>query len=929
MTYAAPSLATARRIAVACVAVFALVAASTARADFEVTGFDGEVTQADRVTPATQAGSHPYEARTVIEFGGSPFENVKTLVVDLPAGFAGNPTTVLQCTKAQFSSSAGCPSATQVGLTSLTFAGGNVATTYPVYNLEPDPGFPAQFGFTAIGVPTVVNATVRTGAGYGLRVDVGGIPQVLDIVKAGLVFWGVPADPSHDAARMSGAADCFGDALDPAWDPSGCPGGHAANGTPRPFLTNPTDCSTGPVRTDLRADSWQDPGDWKTAFFLTHTPAPENRLIGPENCEKLPFDPEFTFQPTNRTADGPSGYVAHLRFPYDDDPNGLAQAALKKAVVRLPQGVRVSPSSAKGLGACQESEIAIDSDAEPRCPDSSKIGTVKITTPLLDDPLEGSIYLAQPTSAQLLKIYAVARGSGVLVKLPGTIDASNDRQLTATFDNNPQLPFTDFELRFFDGPNASLVNPDTCGTFTTNATMTAYSGKVATTTDSYVVSADGNGTPCGAPGFDPSLIAGTVNSAGGKDSAFTLTFARGDRQQDLSAIDVKMPRGLLARIASADLCGDAAANAGACGAGSQIGRVTVAAGPGPLPYYLPGRVFVTGPYKGAPYGLSIAVPAVAGPFDLGTVIVRAAIFVDRNTAELRIVSEPMPTILQGIALQVRKVNVTVDRPGFMFNPSNCTASRIVGAISSAAGAVVGRSVHFQATNCASLPFAPKMPLKVGAKGKLTRGKRTPFEATVTMPSGQANIRSVQVTLPLALNARLDVVNKRRACTFEQYNADRCPTAVGTGTAVTPLLRDPLKGPAYFVYNPDRRLPDLVVRLKGQVAFDLVGKVSIEKDLRLRTTFDTVPDVPISKFRLSLLSGEGTGPIGTTRSLCSASVRKGLKAEQVFIAQNNKKIARSQKISVAGCGRSAARGRRARHRRSSKSKNARRGSAKRR
>jgi len=897
------------------------------RADFEVTSFDGQVSKADRTTPETQAGVHPSQASTFMTFDGAPFEDVKDIVVDLPAGFVGNPLATPRCTKQQFASDPGCPPSAQVGLSTLTVSGG--PTTYPVYSLEPDPGFPAQFGFVPFGVPTVLNATVRTGDGYGLRVVVPNIPQLLPIRFAALVFWGIPADPSHNALRMFGLGSCSGDALDPGFDGSTCTyAGNTVNVAQKPFLTNPTDCSTGPVRTDLRAESWQDPGDWKTASFLTHTPAPENRLIGPENCEKLPFDPEFTFQPTNRTADGPSGYVAHLRFPYDDDPNGLAQAALKKAVVRLPQGVRVSPSSAKGLGACQDSDIAINSDAEPRCPDSSKIGTVKITTPLLDDPLEGSIYLAQPTSTQLLKIYLVARGSGVLVKLPGTIDGSNDRQLTATFDNNPQLPFTDLELRFFDGPNASLVNPDTCGTFTTNATMTAYSGKVATTTDSYDVSADGNGTPCGAPGFDPSLIAGTVNSAGGKDSAFTLTFARGDRQQDLSAIDVKLPRGLLARIASADLCGDAAANAGACGAGSQIGRVTVAAGPGPLPYYLPGRVFVTGPFKGAPYGLSIAVPAVAGPFDLGTVIVRAAIFVDRNTAELRIVSEPMPTILQGIALQVRKVNVTVDRPGFMFNPSNCTASRIVGAISSAAGAVVGRSVHFQATNCASLPFAPKMPLKVGAKGKLTRGKRTPFEATVTMPSGQANIRSVQVTLPLALNARLDVVNKRRACTFEQYNADRCPTAVGTGTAVTPLLRDPLRGPAYFVYNPDRRLPDLVVRLKGQVAFDLIGKVSIEKDLRLRTTFDAVPDVPISKFRLSLFSGEGTGPIGTTRSLCSAKVRKGLKAEQVFVAQNNKKITRSQKISVAGCGRSAARGRRGSSRRSSE-KNARRGGSKRR
>ena len=304
--------------------------------------------------------------------------------------------------------------------------------------------------------------------------------------------------------------------------------------------------------------------------------------------------------------------------------------------------------------------------------------------------------------------------------------------------------------------------------------MTAYSGKVVTATDSYEVSADGNGAPCGAPGFDPSLTAGTVNAAGGQESPFTLTFGRGDRQQDLSAVDVKMPRGLLARIASADLCADAAANAGTCGDGSLIGRATVAAGPGPLPYRLPGRAFVTSGYKGAPFGLAIVVPALAGPFDLGMVVVRAAVFVDRNTAELRIVSDPMPTILQGIPLQVRTVNVTVDRPGFMFNPSNCEASRIAADISSASGTVVGRSVRFQPTNCASLPFAPKLAMSVGAKGKRTSaemrdGGHPELSARLTMGPGEANQKRVTVTLPLSL--ALEPENANALCEPADAAAD--------------------------------------------------------------------------------------------------------------------------------------------------------------
>ncbi|MDO8213035.1 hypothetical protein [Conexibacter sp. CPCC 206217] len=621
-----------------------------------------------------------------------------------------------------------------------------------------------------------------------------------------------------------------------------------------------------------------------------------------------------------READTPSGFEVHLRMPYSTDPTGLAQAALKKAVVALPAGVRVSPPSAAGLGGCAPEQIGLRVDGPASCPGNSKIGTVTVRTPLLDNPLSGSIYLAQPTASELIKLYLVAAGSGVRIKLAGVVDRDGAGNLTATFDNNPQLPFTDLALEFNDGPKAPLVLPETCGTHTTKTTFTAWSGKVATSEDSFTVSADGQGTPCGAPGFDPALVAGSVDARGAKDSSFMLQFSRGGRQQDLSDIDVSMPKGLLARIADADLCSDAAASAGACGPNSLIGRADVAAGAGPLPFRLGGKVYITGPYKDAPFGLSIAVPAVAGPFDLGLVVVRAAIYTDRNTAQLRIVSDPMPTILQGIPLQIREVMVTVDRPRFMFNPSNCTASSVNAAIRSALGTVANRSTLFQPVSCASLPFTPKMTLKVGARGKLTRGKRTPLDVTLTMPLGQANNRSVEVTLPKALNSRLDVVNRRSACTIEQFRAERCPMAVGTGTAVTPLLRDPLRGAAYFVYTPDRRLPDLVVRLKGQVAIDLVGKVTITRDLRLRTTFDAVPDAPITKFSLRLESGPRNGPIGVVRNLCLPATRRGLKADLAFVGQNNRQIKRSQAITVAGCGRASPRAQ-TRQRRTNRGRNA--------
>lgn len=407
--------------------------------------------------------------------------------------------------------------------------------------------------------------------------------------------------------------------------------------------------------------------------------------------------------PASSQASSPSGFTFDLSVPQNENPDGLATAHLRKAVVQLPAGIAVSPSAADGLDACAPVNIDVHSSSDPTCPDASKIGTVSIQTPLLADPLQGAIYLATPNdnpSNTLLAIYLVAKGSGVVVKLPGSIMADPvTGQLTATFDNNPQLPFSLLHLVFNGGPRAPLTNPPTCGTYTTNTELTAWSGKVVTSTSSFTINQGANGGPCAAQGFSPGFSAGTTNPAGGKVSPFTLTFSRGDGDQALKDISVSLPPGLLGYISSATLCPDAAANAGTCVDVSKIGSATTAAGPGSNPFYLPGRVYITGPYRGAPFGLSIVVPAIAGPFNLGTVVVRAAIYVDKHTAALRIASDPLPSILQGIPLQIRSVNINVDRPNFMFNPTSCNPMNISATIGSYGGLGAYSRNRFQVGGC--------------------------------------------------------------------------------------------------------------------------------------------------------------------------------------------------------------------------------------
>lgn len=880
-----------------------LVASAGSKAEFgiEPGTFSADSFAADGVTPETQAGARPFQATTrfQIRYAG-PDETfisgyLRNIDVKLPRGFIGNPEAVTKCPRGGFdgivSGNGSCPVSSQVGIGRIIGKIGGAGITryeHPVYNIEPMPGQTADLGMAVAAVPVHIIATVDSSGDYQLKASVRNLSQGVPVLSTELTLWGVPGDPAHNALRSCAGTDRI--VAFPA-----C----VTTLDRTPFLTNPTECG-GPTTSSLTVDSWEAPG-----VYVSDTYTPRDPIQG---CENLEFRPTISVASGSSRASVPASYTVDIDVPQNDDPYGLGTPPLRDVTVTMPDGTWITAGSADGLQGCTDAQIALRSDAEPTCPETSKIGTVTVRTPLLPRPMEGEVFLGQPLRGNLFRMFLTLRGPGLLLKLPGTITPDpRTGRVTARFLDNPPLPFSNLHLVLKGGPRAPLSNPPACGPATTTASMTGWGVDTpVVVSSSFDVTQSSDGAPCGPRGFAPSFRAGMENAAAGANGTFTLTFGRGDGDQFLNDVTVKMPQGVTGVLAAVEPCAEALAAAGACGEESRIGSVTSAAGAGTSPLFLPGRVYLTGPYKGAPLGLSIVVPAVAGPFDLGTVAVRSALFVDKNTTELRVVADAFPQILEGVPLQIRTVNVRIDKPGFMVNPTNCHVKSVSGRITSTEGAAADRTSRFQVGGCAALPFRPKMDLRIGARGRTRPGITVPLRSVVHMSPGQANLKSIRLNLPDNINARLPVINNN-ACSLQEFESGNCSAsrAIGTATAITPLLRDPLRGNAFFVRNPARRIPDIVIALKGQVDVDVTGKVTVSRDLTLATAFDTIPDVPITKFTLDLVAGR-RGPIGTIGNLCSARVKRGMKSKLYFKSQSGRAISRFQPMSIAGCARRSAR-----------------------
>jgi hypothetical protein len=880
------------------VSCVSLLFTAPAMASFGVSSFSAVAVNRDG-TPDVQAGSHPFALTTSFTLNENPYPQLlenspKDIEVELPKGFFGNPQATARCSYAVFVSQDYCPPNTQVGLeTVYLVARGYIENPAvrgnDVYNIEPSAGLAAEFGYYITGhvAPILLDVSVRTGGDYGLTVKVPNIPTVQPLEGNTVTFWGVPADPIHDSERTS-CAIYQGECPIHTHEP------------PLPLLTNPTACGV-PRTATIRMDPWENPGQ----FVSMTTAMPE--ITG---CEKLDFSPAITVTPDGTAGSTPTGLGVDLHVPQDSieqNSIGLAESTVKNTTVTLPAGVQVSPSAADGLMACTEEQIGLHSSQAPSCPDASKVGNVEINTPLLDEPLKGSVFLAAQNAnpfGSLLALYVAAESPkyGVLIKVAGQVSLDPvTGQLVTTFKETPELPFSDFKLQFFGTDRAPLTTPAACGTYTTETSIEPWTETGAVTPSSkFQITSGPGGLPCASPApFSPSFQAGSTNLQAGAFTPFTLTMSRPDGNQTLSRVDMQMPPGLLGTLASVKLCGEPQASQGSCGEESLIGHTVVSAGLGNDPYTVTGgKVFITTAYGGGQYGLSIVNPAVAGPFNLGTVVVRASINVDPHTAALHIVSDPLPTILDGIPLQLQHVNVTIDRAQFTFNPTNCSPTAINGTLSSAGGVNAGVSTPFQVTNCARLGFAPKFV--VSTSGKTSRANGASLSVRLTYPTGPnyANIARVKVDLPKQLPSRLTTLQK--ACTAAQFesNPAGCPAAslIGTAKAVTPVLPVALEGPAYFVSHGGEAFPSLIVVLQGYgTTVDLVGTTFISKAGITSSTFKTVPDVPVGTFELTLPEGKYSA-LAANGNLCTSK----LAMPTAFLAQNGAEIHESTKIAVTGC-----------------------------
>ncbi|MGH2911489.1 MAG: hypothetical protein ACRDJ3_03330 [Solirubrobacteraceae bacterium] len=869
---------------------------------------------------AVQAAGHPSLFTNTMLFDNvfaeasgepqQPVEPIKDLVFYLPLGMLGNPTVSDLCPEAvveTINELSGCPPASRIGsilamiLNNVFANGSDVSHVGPLFNVQPENGYAAEFAFSTdhIKIVQYVNV-VRRDHTYMLRVATPGVPQIALLI--GLIE-SVKGD-IQDAGEYDRGA----------------------------FLSNPSGCSSQPLDDTLEINSWEHP----EPMIAQSTQA----YPAIEGCGLLQFSTVFSSQPSSSQADEPSGYTVDVGVP--QAPNnftGLGTPPYRTVRVALPEGTSLSPAGANGLSACQamgpdginiedaESE-ALGPDGLPRpvaghCPASSQVATVRARSPELSEELTGHMFAAQPgcgwsgksdcseqdaKDGNLFGLYLEleAPHRGVIIKLEGKalVDPSTGR-VTTVFDDTPEFPVSDLVVETTNGPRAPLANPQTCGTATSASDVTPWSAPGtpdSLNSSSFTVDWDGHGGSCpaGLP-FAPTLVAGTVVPLAGAYSPFTLTLKREDREQDIASLSTTLPPGVLAAVSHVARCPELQASQGGCPVSSRVGSTTVAIGSGPQPFYQTGQVFLTGPYQGAPFGLSVVVPAVAGPFDLGNVIVRAALYIDPATTQVTAVSGELPRMIDGVPLRIRMVNVTLDAPDFTLNPTDCVPMRITGTVASTQGAKASVSSPFQARGCRSLPFKPRLTASTRAHTSRTGGAS--LTVKVTSAAGQANIGKVDLTLPKQLPSRNSTL--QQACTQAQFttNPAACPQGsnIGVARAISPLLSVPLTGPAYLVSHGGAGFPDVVFVLQGEgVRIELTGHTLIKKGVTY-SRFETVPDAPISTFETILPQGPhsilGTNiPTTAKNSLCSLP----LNMPTTIHGQNGAILKQTTKITITGC-----------------------------
>jgi len=876
---------------------------------------------------ATQAGSHPFQLTTTLQLNTGRFEagpsrtessvqqagQPRNFRFPLPAGIIGVAKDVPTCALADFYAKLSdevetanrCPDATAIGVTSVKVALepiGILRVAVPVFNLPPAEGEPARLGFTVARVPVIIDFEAKPEEGYRVTALVRNQSQVAKIFSTSLTVWGTPGDPRHDSARGWGCVYNLADA-GPCLTPPDL--SEAA------FLRQPVSCAT-PLDFQARLEPWNSP----LGALIS-----EATFEGPtmSGCNQVPFDPQITATPTSKLAGSPSGLDFRLETPNSGllNKDAIAEGQAKRVEVTLPEGMTVNPAQGQGLVGCSPQDLArerFDSAPGAGCPDASKVGEVKILTPIISEEARGSVYIATPYDNpfnSLIALYMVARipERGVLVKQAGVVKPDPETgQLTSVFDELPQLPFTRVELNLRAGARSSLVTPPACGDYDVVARFTPWSAsdpenplpqEIVERRSSFAIERGVGGGAClagGKPAFHPGLFAGTVNNAAKSYSPFHLRLTRNDGEPEFTNFSIKLPPGVIGKLAGVGVCSDAAIAAAkartgpngaqeeidspSCPASSHVGRTLAGSGVGESLTYVPGAIYLAGPFNGAPLSMVAITAAKVGPFDLGTVVVRLALRIDPETAEVSVDptgSDPLPHIIAGLRVHLREIRAYVDRPEFVLNPTNCrrtsTASTVLGSgldfASPADDEPVTVTSPFQAADCASLGFKPKLTLHL--IGGTRRGDNPKFRAVLETRGADANIAKAQVTLPHS--EFIEQSHFKTICTRVQFAAgqvpgEACPknSIYGYARAFTPLLDEPIEGPVYL-RSSNHPLPDLVVALhNNQIHVNLDGRVDSVKGGRLRSTFEMVPDAPVSKFVLNMQGGK-KGLFVNSTNLC--------------------------------------------------------------
>jgi hypothetical protein len=913
--------------------VCATIGSTPAGAAFGFSEFDQTFTNQDG-SPATQAGLHPFAQTVTVAFDTKEGNDQllagddRKLVVSLPPGFVGDPGIVPTCSTFEFIEEH-CTASSQVGMNKIYAFAPDTPFLRPIFSLPPPPGVAMRLGFNIVKVPVTIDLTVNPNPPYNILATSENTPNAVPFFKSVFTTWGVPSDSRHDSERACG--------------PGGCPLLDA-----KPFLTLPRACE-GPLPTGFEALSWQEPdAEPTTGLSFTHDNAQPPNPQGMTGCSRLGFNPSIAAQPTTKAAQSPTG----LDFSLDVVDEGLASPAeeatassdIKKAVVTLPEGMSVNPSIAEGLEVCSQADVAREtafSEAGAGCPNASKIGSVEVETPLLDENVNGALYQAAPYDnpfGDLIALYIVIKNPVLGIKVVQPLKVEPDPvtgRLTTVAEDMPQLPFSHFRLHFREGARSPLASPPACGTHNAEATLYPWSGGApVTTTSAFQIITGPESKPCptgGLPPFRPGLIAGTLNNAAGRFSPFNVRLFRNDSEQEITHFSIKLPPGVVGKLAGIPFCSDAAIAAAkartgphggqeeierpSCPAASEIGHTLVGSGVGSALAYAPGKLYLAGPYNGSAISLVAITAGRVGPFDLGNVVVREAFKIDPETAEVFIDatgSDPIPHIIKGVPVHLRDIRAYTDRPNFVLNPTSCkrtsTASTLLGSGldfgSEADDRPVTVSTPFQAADCAALPFKPRLSLKL--KGGTRRGSYPALRATLKMNGiGEAGIAKAQVTLPgseFIAQAHFNTICTRVQFKQGAHPGERCPagSVYGSAMAETPILDDPLSGPV-FLRSSEHQLPDVVAALhNGQIDIVLVGRVDSVKG-RLRSTFEATPDAPVKRAVFSFLGGK-KGLFENSTNLC----RGTHKAIAAFDGQNGKQWDFNPVVKATGCKKAKAR-----------------------